>query len=102
MKIKNIFNSIWRQLRRKYYFAFRKDYVKKSIEKRKGKCGRHGCCDDQPSLIKCKSSNGKGCILWKERGYDTLPEECKKYPFDEKDKSEFSKKYCTFHWKDEK
>jgi len=75
------------------------DYVKRQLKKRKGKCGMHGCCKTWPKIIRCKFLVGNKCVIWKS---DKMPLHCKIYPFDEKDKSPFSKKYCNFHWDDKK
>ena len=78
-------------IRRNYYLRFRKKYVQESIKNRKGQCKHQGCCNH--SLLKCSAICGKDCKLWKD-----LPEMCKIYPLDEKDKSWWSKKNCGFYW----
>jgi hypothetical protein len=91
----DILGSIYRELRRKYYFTFRMDYVRKQLKKRKGRCGMHGCCQTQPKLVRCKFAKGKKCKVWKT---NKMPFRCITYPFDEKDKSPFSRKVCNFRW----
>jgi len=69
------------------------------IAKRKGTCGRHGCCDLSilSKLHKCIDPNDRTkCLKW-----DNLPFDCKAYPFDEKDKIPETKEYCCFYWDDE-
>jgi hypothetical protein len=95
--------SIARALRRRWYIHFKQDYVNKQIEKRRGVCGHHGCCD--LSLLhrlynkyykKCLNQNDRrACLLRKK-----LPRECQVYPLDEKDKIPETKSYCNFYWHD--
>jgi hypothetical protein len=96
------FKRIWRMIRRKYYLTFKKDYVKRQLENRKGKCKMCGCCGTSP--ISCKYHNyitGK-CDLWKKEGIEGIKKrtkhDCLNYPFDEKDKTLFSKVNCGFYW----
>jgi hypothetical protein len=97
--MQDVLGSVCREIRRKYYFFFKMDYVKCQIKKRQGKCGMHGCCASQPKIFRCKFLKRKKCLLF---GTNKMPFKCKIYPFDEKDKSPFSKKYCNFHWKRDK
>ena len=90
-----ILDSIWREIRRWYYFNFNMNYVEQSIAKRKGKCSMCSCCDNQIKLLKCKHSKGKICEVWDT---EKMPLRCKLYPFDEKDKAKFARSYCTFRW----
>lgn len=96
-----IFKALLRVVRRKYYLTFKADYVHNQIKTRKGMCGRHGCCDltvvnsfCNKKIFKCLSLLDRTeCLRW-----DRLPEECKAYPFDEKDKIPETRIYCNFHW----
>lgn len=84
---------------------FRNDYIKNQIDKRKGVCGKHGCCDFSlvhkiwnKHIRKCLSKKDRRqCLFW-----DNLPKECKIYPFDEKDKIPETKEYCNFYWEEER
>jgi len=90
--------TVKRGLRRKYYMYLRPAYVKSQMQKRKGTCGMHGCCDlsrlhkYRPCL--CKTDRTK-CLKW-----DKLPKECQIYPLDEKDKIPATRSYCNFYWED--
>lgn len=84
--------SVYRHLRRLFYLKCRKAYIEESIKLRKGGCKHCGCCKrvfKQCSYFK----NGKDCAK-----YPNFPQVCKIYPFDEKDKNEFSRKFCGFYW----
>ena len=94
--MKNLIGQVYRHLRRWYYKKLNPGYIRQSIARRKGKCRMCGCCKDR--LIKCNYLEGKTCTLWRDRGFDALPEDCKNYPFDEKDKAPFSKENCGFYW----
>jgi len=86
----------WRILRRKYYWRFKKQYIEESLSKRKGKCLQCGCCSTCfPPCIHYDYTNKK-CKIYK-----TAPRHCIDYPFDEKDKQEYSKIYCGYYWEDE-
>tara|TARA_Y100000310_G_C20590348_1_gene767647 strand:- start:640 stop:975 length:336 start_codon:yes stop_codon:yes gene_type:complete len=90
--------TIKRALRRKYLIYFRPKYVEGQMRKRKGVCGRHGCCDLSifHKYRKCLSSSDRTkCLYW-----DNLPKECKLYPIDEEDKVPETRSYCNFYWKD--
>jgi len=99
--IKDELKSILREIRRIYYLNFRKDYVMEQLRKRKGKCGRHGCCD---LTVLCKLFSRK-CLDKKDRTrclkWNNLPFSCYAYPFDEKDKHHLTKDICNFHWSNE-
>lgn len=94
---------IKRMLRRRYYMYFRPEYVRQQLERRRGACGQHGCCDLSVlqriynlSYRKCLSRYGHSrCEHWKN-----LPQECKIYPLDEKDKIPETKNYCNFYWEE--
>ena len=92
-----ILQSIKRELRREFLIHFRPDYIKKQMEKKRGVCGRHGCCLVSPfgkrRLGKCLDKDGKTCLLW-----HNLPKRCQLYPIDEKDKDPATKDYCNFYW----
>ncbi len=92
--IKNILLNI----RRFYYIIFRRRYVERSVENRKGNCGCHGCCRTRIYSCKWMEYKTNKCTLWKGLGYDGLPTLCKILPFDEKDKTEFNKNHCNFYW----
>ena len=92
MNLKKIVSTVYRVFRRKFYLTFRKKYIKKQLSLRKGKCKECGCCHNM--LIPCEHFKEPNlCLKWND-----LPYECFCYPFDEKDKNEFSKKQCAFHW----
>jgi len=80
---------------KKILFHVQKGLCQAAYKKQKGKCGVHGCCEAQPRMLRCKFIKGKKCLVWNT---DKMPLRCKLYPFDEKDKSPFSKKHCNFHW----
>lgn len=85
-------------VRRRYLIYFRKDYVKKSLSSRKGKCNRCPCCHTRGLFSKtgkCKYLVNNSCSIY-NTSIDYL---CKIYPIDEKDKTPFSKKNCGYHWK---
>lgn len=89
---------ILRNLRRLYLILFRKDYVLKQLNTRKGHCLRHGCCDLSffHKIISNSCLDKKDrtkCLLWED-----LPYICKVYPIDEKDKHPDTKGYCGFYW----
>ena len=89
----SIIKRVWRVLRRKYYTKFNMNYVKESIAKRKGRCRGCGCCSiNSPPCIHYDYA-AKKCKIW-----DNMPLGCKLYPFDEADKTMFSKKYCGYYW----
>jgi hypothetical protein len=92
-KIKDVITG----LRRYFYILFRRKYINESIAKRKGKCQMCGCCAYKP--ISCKHFNKKTKVC---DTFNNLPYECKIYPFDEKDKTEYSKKNCSFYWEPQK
>lgn len=92
--------TIKRALRRKYYIWFRPIYIKEQMKKRRGICGKHGCCDFSifQKLKKCPNlskEDSTKCLRW-----DNLPKICQIYPLDEKDKIPETKDYCNFHWED--
>lgn len=98
--LKRDVGAVYRFLRRKLYMTFRKDYVKKQLETRKGICGGHGCCDlsffhrKRKCLDPCDRTK---CLKWED-----LPYECIVYPFDEKDKVPETRPYCNFYWEEKK
>ena len=97
--IKDIIAKAYKIYRRKFYAKFRKEYIKRSIAKRQGKCLHcGGCC--ATAMIPCihYDYSNKECKIWKNKGYSYLSQNCKNYPFDEKDKSPYSKRYCGFYW----
>ncbi len=98
----NIIIRVWRVLRREFYLRFRKIYVREQLKKRKGHCKGCGCCI--MATPQCKHFNSKTgeCIIWKTKGFDAMPLDCKIYPFDEQDKILFAKKNCGYHWEEER
>lgn len=97
----NIQGLAHRWLRRKYYRAFRPGYIKESIAKRKGRCNNCGCCILR--IPKCKHFQAPNiCLLWREKGWDALPQDCKNCPFDEKDKNPKFRDRCGFYWESKK
>jgi hypothetical protein len=89
-------NTVRRALRREYYLHFRKAYVREQMKNRKGKCGRHGCCDFSivQKHLRCYDQKDHSiCLRWGNQ-----PLECRIYPFDEDDKRPETKGYCNFHW----
>ncbi len=87
---------IKRWLRREYYISFKSDYIREQLRKRKGICGKHGCCDLSifHKSRRCLSKEDRTKCLRKSN----LPIECKIYPFDEKDKIPETRSYCNFYW----
>ncbi len=85
--------NIPRYVRRLYLWHFRRDYIYKSIAERKGECRSCGCCVDRATSCKHYDKVRKLCGIW-----NGIPLFCKLYPIDEKDKKEFSKKYCGYYW----
>lgn len=96
---KEILRVIHRHLRRKWYKTFNPEHIKQGIARRKGKCKMCGCCRER--LFKCKYLHGKMCLLWKNQGWDAMPEDCRNYPFDEKDKNNYPGFDCGFYWRSE-
>jgi hypothetical protein len=96
---------IKRTLRRRYYMVLRPNYIEEQMKKRRGGCGRHGCCDlsflhriYNKYYRRCLSKDDRTrCLLWKN-----LPRECQVYPLDEKDKIPETRSYCNFYWEEEK
>jgi len=94
-------NYLFQKIRRAYLINFKPEYVVAQVEKRKGVCGKHGCCG--------KSIGGKivtgirGCFD-KQTGLckhpDKMPIHCRTYPIDEKDIVEKFKNICNFYWDD--
>lgn len=91
-------SGIFRWFRRKYYYKFKPEYVKESLANKKGYCKNCGCCTTK--LIPCKYFDKEegDCILWREKGREATFQNCKDYPFDEKDKTNWAKKNCGFYW----
>jgi hypothetical protein len=77
----------------------------KQLEKRKGTCGYHGCCDYSflqkiynINVRKClNKSDHRRCLRW-----ESLPKECQIYPFDERDKIPETKSFCSFYWEEKR
>ena len=95
-----MFNDIYKIIRRRLFFIFRKDYVAEQLKKRKGSCNHCSCCDMKffgglydyncPYLNKEKK-----CDIYKTDKWRHL---CYSYPFDEKDKWKRFKDKCGFYW----
>ena len=89
-------------IRRPFYGIFRKDYIKKQLAKRKGRCNQCGKCCEVMDIIglKCKYFKGGKCIIFKDQYSKGKLCNIYTYPFDEKDKA-VTKKYanCGFYWK---
>jgi hypothetical protein len=84
-----------RMLRRKYYWKFRRKYIEESLKNRKGECLQCGCCSTcMPPCIHYDYATRKYKI------YNTAPSQCKLFPFDEKDKTEYSQIYCGYYWEE--
>ena len=90
---------LWRLARRWFYLTFRRGYVRRMAARRKGVCGRHGCCNLSAlaKLRRCFDPEDDAYCLKK----DNLPLFCRMYPFDEKDKHPATRAYCNFYWDDE-
>jgi hypothetical protein len=88
--------SLCRIVRRFYYMTFRRPYVEEMLRKRRGTCGKHGCCDLTAlgKLRRCIDRHDRTCCL----KWDKLPSSCRVYPFDEEDKIPETVPYCSFHW----
>jgi len=91
--------ALYRHLRRRFYYIFRRNYVRTMIANRKGVCGRHGCCD-LSILTRFRAcidpADRTKCLKWR-----CLPFHCQRYPFDEKDKIPETRSYCSFYWLEE-
>lgn len=88
--------TIKRAARREFYLQFRKGYVARQLKERKGKCGRHGCCNLSVfhTFRTCfDKKNPAKCLRWEH-----LPYRCRVYPFDEQDKIPKTRAYCNFYW----
>lgn len=90
--------KLWQIIRRRYYFYFKRDKILKSIKQRKGNCTNCGlCCSKSIFGFKCKQFDEKtnSCKV-----YNTpeMPLLCYYYPFDEKDKWDFTKQECGYWW----
>ena len=88
-------------VRRPFYSIFRKDYIKKQLAIRKGKCNQCGkCCEVMDLLaLKCKYFKCGKCIVFEKQYHSGEKCDIRTYPFDEKD-IEATKKYanCGFYW----
>lgn len=91
-------------IRRYFYIIFLRRYIERSLKKRKGSCKICGCCGRTQYIlgrhqIVCKYFDKETniCLLWKEKGFDALPYACKIYPFDERDKCQYSES-CGYYW----
>lgn len=95
--LKESFAIIYLALRRKFYFAFRPNYVKKMVTQRKGTCISCPCCNLWFWNKPCEFLEGKNCIIHDQPEREPRPR-CHLYPFDEKDKTPEDKKRCTLYW----
>ena len=88
--------AVGRLIRRTFYFVFRRRYVLEQVRRRKGVCGRHGCCDlgVLARFRRCIDPDDRTRCL----KHDSKPFGCRMYPFDEKDKIPETRPYCSFHW----
>jgi hypothetical protein len=94
---KNIIRTIKNQLRRYYYFRFRKEYIAASIAKRQGSCKKCGkCCEVM--IFQCVNFEKPICKIWQRMGFEQLPHQCQVYPFDESDKNS-SAPDCGYYWR---
>ena len=82
-------SNIYKYIRRLLYWHFRRDYVLKSLAKRKGKCSMHGCCSEAG----CKYLKDNKCTI-----YDKRPINCRIYPFDKKDMYNSVGYKCEYYW----
>jgi len=95
--------NIFKHFRRIFYSKFRKEYIRKSLAKRKGSCKMCGCCGTNFKICEHYIPETKECRLVKEGKYpDSFPLLCRIYPFDEFDKTAYSKANCGFYWDDKK
>ena len=72
----------WGKLRRQYLIFFRPGYIRKSLERRRGQCGRSGACCRLMytcAFFQVKDQAG-GCGIYKLR-----PRVCRNFPIDERD-----------------
>ncbi|OGZ20007.1 MAG: hypothetical protein A2654_02210 [Candidatus Nealsonbacteria bacterium RIFCSPHIGHO2_01_FULL_43_31] len=94
-----IISQIYKIIRRRLYYIFKKKYIIDSLAKRKGKCNHCSCCEIKFCGIenKCEyfDKNSKKCLVYNTEKMPTL---CRIYPFDEKDKWDEFKDKCGFHW----
>jgi hypothetical protein len=91
--------SLYRVMRRFYYMTFRGSHVREMMRKRRGTCGKHGCCDltifrKHPRCL--DGHDRTHCLKW-----GSLPSSCRVYPIDEKDKIPETVPYCNFYWEDD-
>jgi hypothetical protein len=95
--------AIKRAIRRRYYILMKPRYVAAQLKKRRGSCGKHGCCN-LSLTSRILNTRLRKCLLAKEpavcRHWAALPLECRIYPMDEKDKIPETKRYCNFYWQD--
>lgn len=91
--------SLWRLARRWLYLTFRRGHVRRQVARRKGECGRHGCChlSALARFRRCYDPDDPIICL----KHDDKPFACRMYPFDEKDKHPATIDYCNFYWDDE-
>lgn len=90
--------QLYQYLRRRYLLLFKKDYINKSLENRKGECNNCGCCDSIKIgffKFKCKYFKNGECSIYDT---DKMPYLCRIYPIDEKDKWGSSKEGCGYYW----
>src|SRR3989338_11150942 len=62
IKAYSIFN-IYKYIRRLFYWHFRRDYVLKSLARRKGRCNMHGCCSEAG----CEYLKDNKCTIYQKR-----------------------------------
>jgi len=94
MKENRLLNS-FKHIRRILYSKYRKKYIEESIKKRKGECKMCGCCRTNLKICEHYIPETKECTLM---GTNDLPLLCHLYPFDEFDKTAYSKVNCGFYW----
>lgn len=92
--------NVWVFARRCFYLIFRRSHVLRMVEARKGTCGAHGCCNiylwHKLFFRRCTDpADRTRCRKW-----NNLPELCRLYPFDEKDKGPRTRGCCNFYWDD--
>jgi len=99
MDIKKLLEVFQKYIRKRYYYIFKKKYIAESISRRKGKCKKCGYCEEIRPMIGLKyckfyDKKNKKCKI-----YPTQPGTCHAYPFDEKDKWNYTKGKCGYYWK---
>ena len=102
MSFRNLsWDKIYRTSRKWFYWYFNKNYIYRSIARRRGGCEKGKCwaCCNDVLVVPCPYlDKEKGCTVFMT---EKMPVGCYIYPFDEKDKNKMDKDKCLFYWVDD-